>query len=146
MPRPKPGLAFSIVCDLGFAVGIVTHDLPRIGSLIWMAEPTFDEEPTIEQVQEIEGWRWPVFFPVAAAIRRKIVSPIGEVSVPEGLRQFPLLRSRNGRGGWTLVKFVDGASQPAGPASDPAIARYSVVNDTRLKEMIVSGWRPENNW
>lgn len=144
--RVQPGLAFSLVSDLGFAVGIVTYDVPRIGSLIWIAEPTFDEEPTVAEVQQIDRWRWPVLFPVAAAIRRKIVSPIEVVPVPQGLEAFPLLRSRDGRGGWTLVKFVDGASQPCGVANDPKVPRYSVVNDTRLREMIVSGWTPEQDW
>jgi len=139
-------LSFSIVCDLGFAVGLMTHDVTRIGSLIWIAEPVFDEPPTVRDVEEIKRWRWPVFFPLSAAIRRKIVTPIGTVRVPADLHEFPLLRSRNGHGGWVLVKFVDGTSRPAGPATDPGIPRYSVVNDTRSKEMIVSGWRPQQVW
>jgi len=144
--RPKPGLAFSIVSDLGFAVGLVTHDIPKTGSLIWIAEPTFDNEPTLEQARQIDAWRWPVFSPLAAAIRRRLVTPIGVIPIPSELQQFPLLRSRNGRGGWLLVKFVDGAAQPSGVATDPRIPRDIVVNDTRLKEMIVSGWRPEDDW
>jgi len=144
--RPEPGLSFSIVCDLGFAVGLVTHDVPRIGSLIWIAEPMFDEAPTLQDVGEIKRWRWPVFFPLSAAIRRKIVTPIGVVRIPADLQEFPLLRSRNGHGGWILVKFANGSSRPVGPATNPAIPRYSVVNDTRLKEMIVSGWSPQQEW
>ena len=96
----QPGLAFSLVCDLGFAIGVVTHDVPRIGSLIWMAEPTFDEEPSAEETAQIEQWRWPVFFPLQAAIRRKIVAPIGVIAVPSALQEFPMMRSRDGRGGW----------------------------------------------
>jgi hypothetical protein len=132
--------------DAGFAVGVMSYDVERIGSLIWMAEPVFDEEPTLDQVVHINRWRWPVFFPLSAALRRKIVTPIGPLSVPESLQSFPLMRSRNGRGGWNLVKFVNGASQPCGDASDPTTPIYSVVNDTRLREMIVSGWRPEDTW
>lgn len=146
MAQPEPGLSFSMVCDLGFAVGLMTHDVPRIGSLIWIADPIFDELPTLQDVEKVERWRWPVFFPLSAAIRRKIVAPIGKIRIPAELQEFPLLRSRNGRGGWLLVKFVNGASRPAGPATDPTIPRYSVVNDTRLKEMIVSGWKPEQVW
>ncbi len=87
-----------------------------------------------------------MFFPLGAAMRRKIVTPIGVIPIPVDLQQFPLMRSRNGRGGWTLVKFVDGSSQPGGVTTDPSLPRYSVVNDTQLKEMIVSGWRPEQDW
>ncbi len=146
MMQVQPGLAFSLVCDLGFAIGVVTHDVPRIGSLIWMAEPTFDEEPSAEEIAQIEQWRWPVFFPLQAAIRRKIVAAIGVIALPSALQEFPMMRSRDGRGGWNLVKFVDGASQPCGVATDPMTPRYSVVNDTRLKEMLVTGWRPETDW
>ena len=146
MMRPQPGLSFSIACDLGYAVGIATHDVPRIGSLIWIAEPLFDEAPTLSEVAEIKHWRWPVFFPLSAAIRRKVVIPIGMTAVPSELQEFPLLRSRDVRGGWVQLKFVNGVSQPAGPAASPAIPRYKVVNDTRLKEMIISGWRPEQDW
>ncbi len=135
-----------MVTDAGFAVGLMSYDVERIGSLIWMAEPVFEEEPTLDQVVEIDRWRWPVFFPLSAALRRKIVTPIGHLVLRESLQDFPLMRSRNGRGGWILVKFVKGASQPCGDASDPTIPIYSVVNDTRLKEMIVSGWRPEDTW
>jgi hypothetical protein len=59
----------------------MTHDVPRMGSLVWIAEPTFDEEPTIEQVQQIDQWRWPVFFPLSSALRRSIVTPIGVVPI-----------------------------------------------------------------
>ncbi|MDQ1533000.1 MAG: hypothetical protein QOF28_761 [Actinomycetota bacterium] len=146
MPRPGPGFAFSIVCDLGFAVGLVTHDVPKIGALVWIAGPTFDDEPTLEGVRQISSWRWPVFFPLGPAVRRKIVNPIGIVPVPLELQSEPLMRSRNGRGGWTLVRFVNGASVPSGVATDPELPRYRVVNDTALKEMIVSRWKPADVW
>jgi len=146
VPRPKPGLAFSIVCDLGFAVGVVTHDVPKIGSLVWIAEPTFDDEPTLEQVQHINRWRWPVFFPLGAAIRRKIVTPIGVVPLPPALEPFPIMRSGNKSMGWMAFTEAEGVRQRLGPARDASLPIYKVVNDTRLKEMIVSGWRPEDEW
>ena len=145
MATVKPGLAFSLVCDLGFAVGIVTHSIERVGQLVWIAEPTFDDEPTLDQVREIKDWRWPVFFPLGAAIRRRLVNSLGVVPVPAKIQKFPLLRSNAGRG-WNLVKFVDGSSRPAGPAKDASIPIYRIVNDTMLKEQIVSGWRPEKEW
>ena len=50
MPQVRPGLAFSLVSDLGFVVGLMTHHVERIGDLIWMAEPVFTEESTTEEV------------------------------------------------------------------------------------------------
>lgn len=140
VPRPKPGLAFSLVSDLGFAVGLVTHDGPRIGSLVWIAAPTFEEEPTVEVVQAIERWRWCVFFPLGAALHRKIVTPIGVVTIPRALEPFPLMRGGNKKRGWRMVQFVGSSTKPLGAATDPAAPIYQLVKDTRLKEMIVSGW------
>lgn len=142
----KPGAAFSVPCDLGFAVGLMTHHLPRTGHLLWIAEPTFAEEPGIQDVGQIRRWRWPVFFPLGAAIRRKLVSPIGVTTVPADLKPFPLMRSGSKGRGWILGKLVDGELEPAGPTSDPSLPIYQVVNDTRLKEMLVSNWRPEDVW
>ena len=144
--RPQPGLAFSLSCASGYAVGIVTHDVARIGTLIWIAVPTFGEEPTVEAVSRIEGWRWCVFFPLTAAIRRKIVTVIDTVSIPQAIESFPVMRGGSTQQGWTKVEFEDGVSRPLGPATDPALTIYQVVNDTRLREMIDSNWRPEAEW
>jgi hypothetical protein len=67
MSRPQPGLAFSLPSDAGYIVGIVTHDVQKVG---WIATPTFEEEPTVEEVERITSWRWPVLLPLEAAIRR----------------------------------------------------------------------------
>jgi hypothetical protein len=144
--RPKPGLAFSLVCDLGFAVGLVTHDVPKIGSLVWVAEPTFDEEPTLDRVRQIHSGRWPVFFPLSSAIRRQLVTPIGQIDLPAALKSFPVMRSGNRDAGWTAFTEVDGVRRRLGTTNDPTLAIYPVVNDTTLKEMVVSGWRPEMTW
>lgn len=111
-----------------------------------MAEPVFDEEPGIQDVAHIRRWRWPVFFPLAAAIRRKLVNPIGVTSVPAGLTQFPVMRSGRKGHGWVLARLVDGKLEPTGPTSDPSLPIYQIVNDIRLKEMLVSDWRPRNVW
>jgi hypothetical protein len=146
MARLQPGFAFSLVCDLGFAVGLMTHHVDRIGDLVWMAGPVFEEEPTIEDVEKIEDWRWPIFFPLGAAVRRRIVTSIGVVTVPAELRAFPVMRSGDKKLGWVAFTREDRAERLLGPATDPALPIYEVVNDTRLKEMLVSGWRPEQEW
>jgi hypothetical protein len=123
----------------------VTHDRPKTGSLIWIAEPTFDDPPTVPQVQAITTWRWPVFFHLAAALRRQIVNAVGMIDLPPGLRSFPVLRSGNRSSGWqTFTEDENGERQQLGPATDARTPVYLVVNDTRLREMIVSGWRPQD--
>jgi len=146
MTTLKPGFAFSLVCDLGFAVGLMTHYVKRIGHLVWIAEPTFDEEPSLENVAKIESWRWPVFFPLVAAVRRKLVTEIGLIPVPSSLEAFPTLRSGSKTTGWTAFTEIDGERRILGPTSNPSLPIYKIVNDTALKEMIVSGWRPEQEW
>jgi hypothetical protein len=142
--RLKPGLAFWLVCDRGFAVGLMTHHRERIGHVIWMAEPFFDNEPTVEDVVAISEWRWPVFFPLGAALYRKIVTRIGQVDVPAGLRSPPTFRSRMGSAGWVAVNAVE--DKRIGRTTDPCLPIYSVVNNTRLKEMLVANWRPADTW
>jgi hypothetical protein len=146
MPTFKPGYAFSLVCDLGFAVGLMTHYVERIGHLVWIAEPIFDEEPSLEDVAKIDSWRWPVFFPLGAAVRRKLVTQIGVTSVPSSLQAFPILRSGSRTTGWTAFTEIDGERRRLGSTSNPALPIYKIVNDTALKEMIVSGWSPDQEW
>lgn len=148
MTKVVPGFAFSLACDLGFAVGLVTHQVPGIGDLVWLAEPTFDEEPDAKAVQGIVAWRWPVLIPVGPMVRRRLVTPIGAVAIPGRLQELPLMRSGNRKMGWREVRVAtDGSSsQPSRATTDATLPIYRVVNDTRLKEMLVSAWRPEDDW
>jgi hypothetical protein len=143
----EPGLAFSLDCDTaGFAVGVATHDFPKQGTLVWVAEPMFAAPPTHEEAGEIEDWRWPVFFPLDHAIRYGWVNPLGVIAVPAGLEELPLMRGRFGAGQWVLVRFEDGKARNAGPTNDPTLPINRNVNDTALKELIVSGYRSEDEW
>jgi hypothetical protein len=120
----------------GFAVGLATHDVARIGTVVWIAAPTFDEEPSVAEVEEVCEWRWPIFFPLNAALRRKIVTKIGHVAIPDEMATMPVLRSGNRKIGWRLSRFrnTDAATQELlGPATDPATPIYRIVNDTRLR-------------
>lgn len=146
MSTLKSGFVFSLVCDLGFAVGLMTHYVKRVGYLVWIAEPTFNEQPSLEDVAKIESWRWPVLFPLEAAVRRNLVTKIGFIPVPSSLEQFPTLRSGSRTTGWTAFTDIHGERRRLGPTSNPSLPIYKIVNDTALKEMIVSGWRPEQEW
>lgn len=133
-------------CDAGFLVALMTHEVPKIGALMWIATPTFDEEPSLDDVEQIASWRWPVFFPLGAAIRRRIFVAIGVVDIPEALRAFPTLRSGHRSMGYTSFTEVDGVRHQLGATTDATLPIYQIVNDTRLKEMVVSGWRPQDEW
>jgi hypothetical protein len=132
--------------EVGFLVGLLTHDVSKVGSLVWVAKPTFDEKPTLEQTSEITEWRWPILFPLAAAIREDIVSPIGEVAIPKALQSFPTLRSGQRKIGWVAFTEIDGVRHTLGATTDPSLPIYQIVNDTRLRKMVVSDWRPDDNF
>jgi hypothetical protein len=125
---------------------LVTHQLPTLGDLVWVAEPVLDDEPDVAAVEAIDRWRWPVFFPTGLALRRKLVSPIGVIEIPSGLIPIPRMRGGTRQMGWREIRFVDGSEQVVNVARDPSLPISQVVNDTRLKEMLVSGWRQEQDW
>jgi hypothetical protein len=144
--KVQPGLAFSLIFDLGFAVGLMTHKSQQMGDLVWLAVPVFDEEPTAEQVRSIEEWRWPIFFPLSAAVRQKVVTPIAVVPIPSALRDFPVMRSGANQLGWRTFTEIDGKRRDLGVAKDSSLPPGLLVNDTALKEMLVTGWQPEKMW
>lgn len=142
----KPGLAFSIVCGSRFAVGLMTNHKPKIGHLVWIAEDTFDEVPTLDETSRIARWRWPVFFPLSSALHRGLVTSIGSMPIPPALQGWPAMRGGNRQSGWRMVYFDRDQQFPPPEATDRKLPIYQVVDDTALKEMIVSDWRPEKIW
>jgi hypothetical protein len=76
-----------------------------------------------------------------------LVEGVGLVEVPLELRDFPVLRSGNKSAGWqAFTEEADGVRRDLGSVTDPKVPIYSVVNDTRLREMIECDWRPDNIW
>jgi len=144
--RVKPGLAVSIVTDRGFAVGLYTHKDPKMGELIWIADGFWDEEPTVQDVQRVERWRWCVFFPLGAAVRRRLVSPIGTLPISKEFEDFPVMRAGSKQQGWFIVRGGEMENFGFERTDDRGLPPRILVNDTRLKEMLVSDWTPEEWW
>ena len=143
--RVSPGLAFTIVCDKGFALGLYTHKDPKMGELVWVAHGFWAEEPTLEDVASA-SWAWCVFFPLAAALKRHLVFPIGQADIPSALAEFPIMRAGGKQQGWFLVRDGVMDNFTFEKATDPSVSPRILVNDTRLREMLVTGWSPENLW
>lgn len=144
--RIEPGLAFFVVCDRGFAIGLYTHAHEQMGALVWMAEGFWDEEPNAEDVATVEAWRWCVHFPLAGAIRRHLACPIANVAIPLDLVDYPDMRASHGEGKWSLVRNGDAGQPPFERTEDRSLSIESLINDTMLREMLVSGWRPTDRW
>lgn len=146
MARLRPGFAFAVETDLGFSPCLVTHQVPRMGDVIWVAGPVFDTLPSPVELSRIAQWRWPTLFPTGAAVRRKLVIQIGLVEVPAGLTPFPRFRSGHRSRGWHEVDYSGGAERTVGVCRDPDLPIFGIVNDTLLKERIVTGWRPSREF
>lgn len=142
----EPGLAFSMPTSVGYLLGLVTHATPRIGSLAWIATQTFSTPPTVETVEAVDSWRWPVYFLAATAIRRKLALRVGMVPIPQRLRAFPTLRGGAQAMGWVAFTYVDGDQRLLGRTIDSTLPIYQIVNDTALREMVETGWRPEDDF
>jgi hypothetical protein len=143
--RLLTGSAFTVVCDRGFALGLFTHRDPKLGELVWIADGFWEEEPTAGDVAAAT-WRWCVFFPLAAAIKRRLVDPLGTAAIPDSLAAFPTMRAGSKQQGWFVVR--DGVMDDFAfeRATDPALPPRILVNDTRLREMLVTDWLPEVMW
>jgi len=141
----RPGFAFAVVSDVGFVVGLHTHRDKLMGYLIWLSQRTFEEMPTVDDASAIERWRWCVFYPLGAAINWNIDIPIGNIPIPPDLQHFPRMRSGGGPQPW--FQYDDGNFVGLGtPTQDRTLPISMSVNDTRLKEMLVSGWTPSQRW
>ncbi len=139
------GKAFWVALGSGFATGIVTYEHPQYLQLVWMAREFLDEPPTPTDIPKLT-WQWCTYFPASAAMRRRIVQPIGTVEIPGSIRTAPLLRNGGpGENNWVVVD-VDGNEIRRATGADKGMSPRYIVNDTRLIEMLESRWKPEDWW
>ena len=75
----RPGFAFVVVSAAGFTIGLYTHRDKLMGCLIRLSSDNFDEMPSLDDAKAVETWRWCVFYPLGAAINRKIDIPLGQM-------------------------------------------------------------------
>jgi hypothetical protein len=116
-----------------------------MGHLVWMAGEFWDEFPTCDDVVGIREWRWPVFFPLGGALRRKLVDRVCRIDVPPALAPFPTMRG--GGQGQPWMEYSKGELEGLGPrTSNRDLPVIMIVNDTMLKEMLVVGWKPSDDW
>jgi hypothetical protein len=141
----KPGLAFSTICDRGYAIGLYTHKHESGGELVWIADGFWDEEPTLADVAAVERWRWCTFFLLHSALHRRAVYPIGKVAIPDELKKFPLLRE--GAKGEPWYRSGDGTFRfPAERTDDRSLNLARIIDEVTLRRRLESEWRPEEEW
>jgi hypothetical protein len=89
----------------GFAYAQITHRVRSWGTLIRVLQPLFRERPTDLKDLVKAPSRFVVFFPVNAAVNRRLVEIVGTAGIPDEAREFPQMRS-------------GGIRRPDGTASD----------------------------
>lgn len=140
MQLAEPGSAFAIEMEGGYLVGLVTHADPQMGSLCWIAKPTFDHVPTAAEVGSIAEWRWPVWFLARTAIRRKLATLCGIVPVPDRLAEMPTMRGGDRVIGWVALRRIDGTDKLFGPTTDRELPISQMPNVAALREMVERNW------
>jgi hypothetical protein len=151
--RPHIGDVVEIKTSKGLANAQYTHEHtepPRYGSLLRVLPGIHAVRPDsfTDLVGETE--QFVVFFPLVAAVKGAIVEIVGHEEVPEWAVPFPVFRNglpdREGKiHEWWLW---DGQKQwKVGNLTSEmrSFPQEEVVNDTRLIEMIETGYRAEDD-
>jgi hypothetical protein len=128
------------------------HDKPpKYGALLRVFDQIFQEQPA-----DLEGLtrlpiQFSIFFPLQTAVNQNIVKIVGNITVPENLRSFPLFRSGTPDRETKKVAtwwLWDGEREWRVGELTPEQRKLpieGVWNDTMLIRRIESGWRPEND-
>ena len=147
MPRPKIGDVVEIETDLGYFYALYTHQHKMFGALLRVFGRPFATRPGNFESLVLEEPQFETFFPLGAAVRRKIVAVAGTATIPKKLKPFPIFRDGvadrltgkvsnwwlwDGENEWLVGKL--NAEQEKYPMRE-------AINDTLLKERVKSGWR-----
>jgi hypothetical protein len=147
--RPKVSDVIEIAFDDFVAYAHFTHKHPIYGALLRVLPERFSQRPVdfswvTESVPQFE-----CFFPIGAAVSRKIVVIAGDAPISPMRQVFPTfrsaVRSSNGYGPWWLW---DGSTEWKIGTLGPGMERMpirGVINDSMLFERIKSGWRAEHD-
>ena len=132
----------------GLAYAHVTHEHKQYGSLLRVYNRTYSARPDPIAAAVSCDPSFSCFFPLKHAVRRKIVSVVGQADVPPAARYFPTFRTGvPDRSGKVRVWFLwDGSNEWRVGDLTPEQRRLpilGVINDTLLVERIESEWRPQ---
>jgi len=144
--RPQLGDVIEIETPRGLAYAQYTHehkDPPRHGSLLHVLPGIYPERPSAFSDLVAEEDRFSVFFPLGAALKRRLVRIVANEPIPEAKQAFPVFRSRQGNVWW----LWDGRKERRAGRGDTWTARAidQVWNDKLLIDRIASGWTPADD-
>jgi hypothetical protein len=153
MKRIKLGDIVEIETKIGFAYAMYTYNHrspPVYGALLRVFDRVWELRPQ-DIADVVMRVRFNTFFPLQAAVNRGLVKIVGNVPIPEELKELPLFRTGNvdrrtkrvpiwslwhGERSWRVGDLT---------SEQRALSILGVCNDTFLIERIESGWRPETD-
>jgi hypothetical protein len=91
MNRPKIGDIIEIEISKGLVCAQYTHQHSRFGALIRVFDQEFDRPADLEAVVN-KPVRFSTFFPIAAAVKRRLVRLVGSADIAAENREFPVFR------------------------------------------------------
>jgi len=148
--NPEIGDIIEIPTSNGFAYAQYTHRHDKFGALLRVLDGFFKSRPKEFDALVKRKHRFVIFFPLGAALRRKIFPIVGHAEVPDDAKDFPIFRSgavgKNGKvATWWLW---DGKKEWRIGHLTPEQRRLpirGVVNYAALIQMIDSFWAPETD-
>jgi len=152
--KARIGDIVEITTSKGLAYAVYTHrhtKPPKYGALLRVFDGIFSVQPDdIASLARIPI-RFSTFFPLQAAVNKDLVRIIGNITVPENLKPFPVFRSGttnpktkkvamwwlwDGDREWRVGNLTD---------EQRKLSFRGTWNDTFLRDRIEAGWRPEND-
>ncbi|MCK4761257.1 MAG: hypothetical protein KAW12_03595 [Candidatus Aminicenantes bacterium] len=149
MKRVKIGDIIEVETKIGFAYAQYTHKHKMYGALIRVFDKIFESRPKSFKKLILENVRFSTFFPLQAAISKKIFEIVCNEPVRPDLHTFPTFRGGlydpitkktkvwwlwDGEKEWKIGDLKENQRK---------LSILEIWNDTLLIDRIESGWRPE---
>jgi hypothetical protein len=148
--RVKFGDIIEIPTRKGFVYAQYTHKNRQMGALLRVLDGFFEKRPCNFVELANKDHKFIIFFPLSAAVNRRIFEIVAHIDVPDRFSKFPLFRAGNAdnQGKVAIWWFWDGEkSWKVGKLNEEQYKMpiQQIVNDTALVKMIEDGWTPETD-
>lgn len=151
MTKIQIGDVIEIKTKEGFAYAQYTHKHKQYGALLRVFNRIHKERPLDYKVLVQGEESFKCFFPLSAAVDQNLVSVLGNTSVPEKAKEFPIFRAGVVDPATKKVTFWwlwDGEKEWRVGELTYEQRKFpirGVWNDTLLIKRIESGWTPETD-
>jgi hypothetical protein len=147
----RPGDIFAITTSKGKAYLQFTKQIPPFGSLIRVLPGIYPKQPSDWLALVNQATNFWIFFPLGAAVKRRIVEKTTNCEVPSHAQKIPVFRAGIPERGSPKVAnwwLWDGEKEwrvGAITEEQRKLPIRATWNDTMLIERIEEGWLPEKD-